>query len=114
MGIKEFLESKGYKLWRKDDDDISTKYFYQKKWEGEGFPLCKTNDAIYINIIHTFFHEYGDEEGGIEVDLCHGREDDLWCKLKLYCISPKKLVDKLEEYEYTLLEMWKTFYGEEK
>lgn len=112
MNIKEFLESKGYKMWSKDSDSISTKSFFQKRWEGES-PLCKTNEAIYINVNHYIFHMNAENGGGLEIELCHGREDDVWCKLKLYSITPQSLVEKLEDYEYTLLEMWETFYGEE-
>lgn len=113
MNIKEFLESKGYKMWGKDSDNISTISFYQKRWEGKT-SLCKTDEVIYINVNHYLFHMDAENGGGLEIELYHGREDDVWCKLKLYPFAPESLVDKLEEYEYTLLEMWETFYGEEK
>jgi hypothetical protein len=114
MNIKEFLESKGYRNWKTGDDQFGgvVAHFQKRMDTKEGFehyPLCNTNDKLFLNIEHHKYKIHGNEYESCQISLVHENTNKDWTEIKIYSLSPEKLMNALEKYEIQILNMWEKF-----
>lgn len=115
MSTEEKLSEVGYKKWKTEQDHSSLKEMFQKRMDiieqHKGYPLCKCNDKILINIDHHHIEfRNGMVSDSYTMSLAHENKDCDWCDLRIYNLSAEKLVDSLPKYEEQLLDMWRVFY----
>ena len=118
MNLRNFLESKGYKMWKEEDDEYFHKEYYQirldnKKGWDNNTPLCFCNDKLTLNI--TFyqntksFHSNSVLSDKYEMNITGENVDDEWTYTKIYGLTEDQMLSKIHIYENKLIRMWKEF-----
>jgi hypothetical protein len=118
MNLRNFLESKGYKMWKEEDDEYFHKEYYQirldnKKGWDSGVPLCNCNDAFRLNIkLHQntkSFHDGSKFSDSYEMEIIGENTDGEWVDTKIYGLTDDQILPKIHIYEDKLIRMWKEF-----
>ena len=108
----KFLEDKGYKCWKTEEDEYSTTKHYQRRADKDEWfdaPLCRCNEKLHIDI-NEFKYSVGDISGrSFTISICAEGQDGDWCDIKIYGINPDTLEKKLDSLEGKVLNMWKGF-----
>lgn len=109
--MKDFLESKGYKLWQSDKDKFgeTNKYFKTIK---DFQPSCESNSNVSLNITHSIWHNGSLEHTYFEINLVHERKGSEWCNFNIYSLTEEQLKENIVKYESSLLELWTLFYNQ--
>lgn len=101
----------GYAVWKEQENSFFNKKFYQKTVRRDDIPLCKCNDALFLNVEEfTDFYELSASEGRtFGIFLTHQNNQGEWCNLKIYGLSEEEIENNLDNLEEKLLNMWKVF-----
>ena len=110
MSIKEFLESKGYRMWKEDAEKSHSTMYFQKRVDDiyTDAPVCACNDKLFINI-EVWTMRYNGVHTSCTVGMVHENQNDEWCDIKIYSLTEDQLKAKLEEYEDKVVNMWEVF-----
>lgn len=117
--MKEFLESKGYRMWKEDKDDVNgVTNFHNKKYQRRvdtdydfDYPICQCNDKVFINVEYYDIRFYNDNHYvSYEMSLAHENKDGEWCDIKIHSLTEEQIKDSLSAYETKILNMWRVFY----
>ena len=118
MTLRNFLESKGYKMWKEEDDEYFHKEYYQirldnKKGWDNSVPLCFCNDKLTLNIVSyqntKSFHSNSVLIDGYEMEIIGENTDGEWTNTKIYSLTEDQMLSKIHIYEDKLIRMWKEF-----
>ncbi|MNQ73937.1 hypothetical protein D3C85_886830 [compost metagenome] len=116
QSLREFLESNGYKMWKEEIEPAGVPsriaHFQKRMDTKEGFehyPLCNTNDKLFSNVEHHKYKLHGNEYESCQISLVHENKNEDWTDIKIYSLSPEKLMSNLEKYEIQILNMWEVF-----
>ena len=112
MNIQQFLESKGYKMWKEDHNSHGSTFNFQKRVDRDYpmAPLCQCNEKLFINIdMHTLFTNSVEQHTSFTISLVHENQQGEWADLRIYSLSEEQIQSKLESYEDKIINLWEIF-----
>ena len=118
MNLRNFLESKGYKMWKEEDDEYFHKEYYQIRLDNKdnwdnSVPLCNCNDAFRLNIKlyqnTKSFHSDSKLIDSYEMEVVGENTEGELVDAKIYCLTEDQMLSKIHIYEDKLIRMWKEF-----
>jgi len=107
VNIQQFLESKGYRMWKEDNNTLH----FQKRVDDlyPMAPLCNCNDKLLINIEFFSFTIYEEFHSSCTISLVHENQYCEWADLRIYSLSEEQIQSRLESYEDKIINLWEVF-----
>ena len=114
--MKEFLESKGYKMWEEKTDYLGDKKFVSRKYQKrvdvlpgwQGVPLCSCNDKLFLNIEESQIAGFPES---YSIGMVHENRYGEWCDFKIYSLTEGQIKEFLGKYENNIKQLWEVFSG---
>lgn len=106
------LTFQGYKMYDDQTDDLGITYSYQRRVDtdkGFSYPLCKCNDAVYIDIKYYEYRLNQIDRKSCEISITLENGEGNWCDIKIYSLNPEDLQENIKKYEGKVLAMWEAF-----
>ena len=116
--MRDYLEGKGYKLWKTDKDEFGETNKYSKTLK-DFQPSCELNEHVSLHITHSIWRgndinvgSRNHQHTSVEISLVHERKGNEWCNFDIYALTEEQLMENLDKYENNLLELWTLFYNQ--
>ncbi len=112
MNTKDFLESKGYRMWKEENNSHGSTFNFQKRVDRDYpmAPVCNLNEKLFINIdMCTLFTNSTYNHTGFTISLVHENQHGEWADLRIYSLSEEQIQSKLESYEDKVINLWEVF-----